>query len=140
MFIKILWVIQLLWGLSFIKESFNFIVSSYSVLWYNSHFHKKMHAGDQIKKILFPYKLYFTKHIGSVIACSFMSAFFNVFDTIFDLVRGNHMNQNNTILANLDCFFDLVRSEAMPYISITGNTYCNAARYCQYLCQQSSVL
>ncbi len=28
----------------------------------------------------------------------------------------------------------------MPYIAITGNSYCNAARYCQYLCELSNVL
>lgn len=69
-----------------------------------------------------------------------MSTFFNVFDAIFDLVRGGKINRGNTICDNLDCFFDLVRSEAMPYIAITGNSYCNAARYCQYLCELSNVL
>lgn len=28
----------------------------------------------------------------------------------------------------------------MPYIAITGNSYCNAARYCQYLGELSPVL
>lgn len=139
-FLKILWVIQFVWGLNFIKESFNFIVSSYAVLWYNHHFSKDQGFTDQLCNIFFPYRILVTKHLGSVIACSFMSAFFNIFDTIFDLARGSNVNEDNTICANLDCFFDLVRSEAMPYIAITGNTYCNAARYCQYLCEQSNVL
>lgn len=69
-----------------------------------------------------------------------MSTFFNVFDTIFDLARGGKVNKGNTVCDNLDCFFDLVRSDAMPYVAITGNSYCNAARYCQYLCELSSVL
>lgn len=115
-------------------------MSSYAVLWYNNDFHKDLSLTDQLSKIVFPYRLLVTKHLGSVIACSFMSAFFNIFDTIFDLARGSEVNDTNTICANLDCFFDLVRSEAMPYIAITGNTYCNAARYCQYLCDQSKVL
>lgn len=69
-----------------------------------------------------------------------MSTFFNIFDAIFDLVRGGKINRGNTICDNLDCFFDLVRSDAMPYTAITGNSYCNAARYCQYLCELSNVL
>lgn len=127
--------------MTFIKETFNFIVSSYAVLWYSNHFSNSQSLKDKLTGLVYPYKLLITKHLGSVIACSFMSAFFNIFDTIFDLARGSHANENdNTVCANLDCFFDLVRSEAMPYIAITGNTYCNAARYCQYLCEQSTVL
>ena len=98
-----------------------------------------MNMKDQLFTILSPYKFLVTKHFGSVIACSFMSSFFNIFDTIFDLARGSSFNKMGSICANLDCFFDLVRSEAMPYIAITGNTYCNAARYCQYLCDQSMI-
>jgi hypothetical protein len=52
-----------------------------------------------------------------------MSAFFNIFDTIFDLARGNKVNRGNTVCDNLDCFFDLVRSEAMPYVAVTGNFF-----------------
>ena len=69
-----------------------------------------------------------------------MSTFFNVFDAIFDLARGSKINDKNTICANIDCFFDLVRSDAMPYIAISGISYCNAARYCQYLCDISNAL
>lgn len=42
-----------------------------------------------------------------------------------------------------DCLrktFDLVRSDAMAYINLTGNTYCNSARYCEYLCDHSRIL
>lgn len=69
-----------------------------------------------------------------------MTAFFRIFDTIFDLARGKQLHRHNTFCDKLDFFFDLVRSEAMPYISITGNSYCNSARYCEYLCDQSPAL
>jgi len=104
------------------------------VLWYNGDLLQNHSCSEEMTKIIFPYRLLVAKHLGSVIACSFMSTFFNVPDTIFDLVRGGKINRGNTVCDNLDCFFDLVRSDAMPYIAITGNTYCNAARYCQYLC------
>jgi len=82
-----LWLIQLIWGFNFLKQSFNFIVSTYSVLWYDgligSH-HSKGQEPDAKKgqpsankhpfmtTFIFPYKLFITKHIGSVIACAFM--------------------------------------------------------------------
>lgn len=28
----------------------------------------------------------------------------------------------------------------MAYINLTGNSYCNSARYCEYLCDQSRIL
>lgn len=36
--------------------------------------------------------------------------------------------------------FDLVRSDAFAYINLTGNPYCNSARYCEYLCDKSHIL
>ena len=36
--------------------------------------------------------------------------------------------------------FELVRSDAMAYINLTGNPYCNSARYCEYICLQSLLL
>jgi hypothetical protein len=110
-FLKFLWIIQFVWGMQFIKESFNYIVSSHAILWYNNYLVKTDNISRVFKYIWYPYKLLVTKHFGSVVACSFMSAFFNIFDTIFDLARGSRVNEkDNTICANLDCFFDLVRS------------------------------
>ncbi len=37
----------------------------------------------------------------------------------------------------LDSFFSLVRTDAMAYINLTGLSYCNSARYCDFLCSSS---
>jgi hypothetical protein len=124
-------MIQAVWGFNFLKESFNFIVSGYSTLWYY----------DQIEgNMITPYRNYITKHLGSVIACAFMTGFFALADAIFDLVRGAHHAHDNAICDACTSFFDLVRSEAMAYINLWGNPYCNSARYCEYLCDKSTVL
>lgn len=36
-----------------------------------------------------------------------------------------------------DSLFDLVRSDAMAYINLSGLPYCNSARYCEFLCSNS---
>ena len=126
-----MWAIQALWGFHFIKESFNFIISGYTAHWYYG----------ELKNIsiLTPYGILLTKHLGSVIACAFMTGFFNTFDTLFDIVRGFGFHTN---IAFNWCsnFFDLVRSDAMAHINIWGNPYCNSARYCEYLCSKSLAL
>ena len=35
---------------------------------------------------------------------------------------------------------DLVRSDSMAYIYLTGNPFCNSARFCGYLCRQSVLI
>lgn len=36
-------------------------------------------------------------------------------------------------------FFDLVRSDSMAFIHLTGLPYCNASRYCEFLSTNSPV-
>ena len=33
--------------------------------------------------------------------------------------------------------WDLVRSDAMALVALTGDSYCNSARYCEYLCSKT---
>lgn len=77
-----------------------------------------------------------------------MTGFFTVGDYIFDLIKPRVTQSKD------DCYkkchgklcspckkvFDLVRSDAMAYINITGNPYCNSARYCEYLSDNSGCL
>lgn len=77
-----------------------------------------------------------------------MTGFFSLGDYIFDLIKPNGKSNDQGCYAtcfDTVCFpctkiFDLVRSDAMAYINIAGNPYCNAARYCQYLSDKSVVL
>lgn len=103
------------------------------------------------------------KHFGSVVGGSFMIGFFTLFDYVLDIFKARE--PDNTVYAGSpnqvnpnqgkgcyarfwdSCFCrpcrkvnDLVRSDAMAYIHIAGNPYCNAARYCQYLSENSVVL
>lgn len=90
-----------------------------------------------------------TKHFGSVIGGSFMTGFFTVGDYIFDLIKpketrgraaGGCANLFNKSCSCCTKVFDLVRSDAMAYINLTGNPYCNSARYCEYLCDKSMIM
>jgi hypothetical protein len=72
-----------------------------------------------------------------------MNGWFAVPDFIFDCVRGEDHQEEESgcgrCLNAVDDFFDLVRSDAMAYVYLTGNPYCNSSRYCEYLCQHSSI-
>ena len=93
-----------------------------------------------------PVKYLFLKNFGSVIASSFMTGWFTVPDYIFDTIRsdappaeGQQVSTCKKCLNNVDDFFDLVRSDCMCYIYLTGNPYCNSARYCEFLCGESAI-
>jgi len=83
------------------------------------------------------------KHLGSVIACSFMTAFFGLADFIFDsLIPDCDHNTGNPIFKCCICFagyFDLTRSDSMAFVYLTGNAYCNSARYCEYVVNKSEL-
>ena len=86
------------------------------------------------------------KHLGSVIGGSFIIAFFTFFDFIFDFFKPDPNSDINSCYPkcyNFVCshsIFDLVRTDALAYINLTGNPYCNSARYCEYLCKRSAIL
>lgn len=93
-----------------------------------------------------PFRVFLYKHFGSVVAGSFMTGFFSLGDMIFDMLKPsptmgpNHCctKTHKTLCAPCHKVFDLVRSDAMGYIYLSGNPYCNSARYCEYLCDNSA--
>ena len=36
--------------------------------------------------------------------------------------------------------FELVRSDALAFVNLSGNPYCNSSRYCEYLCEKSLLM
>lgn len=139
-------IIQAIWGLSFLKEacnlchnSVNFLVSGNAVNWY--------YGKDELT-CMHPMRVLVCKHLGSVIGGSFMTGFFTIGDYIFDLIKPSISSpptscyrKTHTKCCNpFKKVFDLVRSDAMAYIHITGNPYCNSARYCEYLCDNSAAV
>ena len=96
--------------------------------------------------LFLPLKFLITKHIGSVIASSFLTGWFTAPDYVFDTLRsdapppeGQEVSKCKMCLNSVDDFFDLVRSDCMCFIYVTGNPYCNSARYCEFLCGQSAI-
>lgn len=110
----------------------NFCVSGEAVEWYHGN----------VCKCCNPLFLLFTKHFGSVIACAFMTGFFSFFDFILDVLlpTSSRTNSNKCIgcCGSFVSYYNLVRSDAMGFVYLSGNAYCNAARYCEYLCDKST--
>jgi len=75
------------------------------------------------------FKLLLFKHLGSVVAASFINGFLFVPDMILDIFR---VFCDFTISV-----FDLVRSDALAYIALLGSPFCNSAMYCEYLGKES---
>lgn len=75
------------------------------------------------------------KHLGSVIACAFMNAFFGIADFIFDALIPELPNENGcyNCINKFAAYFDLARSDALTIVYVSGNAYCNSARYCEYI-------
>jgi hypothetical protein len=87
-----------------------------------------------------PLKFLITKNFGSVVAGSFMNGFFSFFDLIFDLLRPDPHSTFECYNQVYSCafrkigdFFNLVRADAFAYIALSGNPYCNASRYCEFI-------
>lgn len=77
-----------------------------------------------------------------------MTGFFSFFDFVFDFLKPSSAADSNGCyyrFYNCCCIccvtlFDLVRSDAMAFINLTGNPFCNSARYCEYLCDRSTIM
>lgn len=77
-----------------------------------------------------------------------MTGFFSIFDYIFDFLKpeteenpdGCYTNCFNSACGLCLKVFELVRSDSMAYINLAGNPYCNSARYCEYICDQSLLM
>jgi hypothetical protein len=90
----------------------------------------------------YPFKLQVKYNVGSVIACSFITSFFAIFDLLFDIFKPSSRESTYGCCCNYLCGFflriwDLVRSDAMSFVILSGNPICNSARYCEYLCHKS---
>jgi hypothetical protein len=98
--------------------------------------------------LFYQFKLLLGKHFGSVVGGSFMTGFFSIGDFIFDFLKPDE-NANPDSCYNScyqcackPCFsiYDLVRSDAMAFINMTGNPFMNSARYCEFLCDRSIIM
>jgi hypothetical protein len=113
----------------------NFCVSGNAVHWF---FEESRPEDHHVKKsVFYPAKLLVMKHFGSVIAGSFMTGFLAAFDMIFDFLRPSENRQNPSTydkIFGVACgccvrIFDFVRSDALAFINLAGNPYCNSSRY-----------
>lgn len=68
-----------------------------------------------------------------------MEAFLFVFDYIFDIARSDccDCGSENKCVSYIDSCLDLTRTDAMAFIVLTGNPYCNSSRYCELLCYKA---
>lgn len=128
--LSIFQIIQLIWGTMFLKEAFNYIISAEAVEWY----YRKPSACTNATFTLV------CKHLGSVIACAFMNAFFGIADFIFDALIPPMDDSNNCYYCfnRFAGFFDLARSDSLTVVYLSGNAYCNSARYAEYITNKSS--
>jgi hypothetical protein len=87
---------------------------------------------------IYPLGLLLSKHLGSVIACSFMTGFFTLFDLVFDMVRPVSTENCYAGCFKVACGWihylgDLVRSDGLTLVGLTGDSYWIAARYSEYV-------
>ena len=116
----------------------NFCVSTQAVNWYF----------EKDEGFCYGFQLLLCKHLGSVIGGAFMTGFFSVEDFIFDFIKPDeNANPDGCYTKCYGCLcklcigiFDLVRSDAMAFMSLTGNPFCNSSRYCEYLCDRSIIM
>lgn len=71
-----------------------------------------------------------------------MTGFFVVGDFIFDLLKATDCCHTILRTCCMPCLklFELVRSDSLSYIHISGIPFCNSARTCEYLCNNSMIL
>lgn len=125
-------IIQLIWGTMFLKEAFNYLISAEAVEWY---YGKGSACGNGVFTLV-------CKHLGSVIACAFMNAFFGLADFIFDALIPSYDEEDNICfywINRFAGFFDLARSDSLTLVYLSGNAYCNSARYSEYLSVKSRI-
>ena len=77
-----------------------------------------------------------------------MTGFFSIGDFLLDFIKPDENANPDGCYARCYkcscslCFliFDLIRSDAMAFINLTGNPFCNSSRYCEYLCDRSVIM
>ena len=91
-----------------------------------------MKKGGGLCTIPEAWKMLILKHLGSVIGGSFIVLFEFIPDFITDLFRGFQSPEGGCCGA-----LDLAISDALAYVALVGNPYCNSAKYCEYLTYES---
>ena len=133
-------IIECIWGMQFLKDTcnyfhklVNFFISGNATEWYANQ-------GDEANFCI-PVIRFFKYNFGSVVGGSFLNAFFNFIDFLYETLRcypdgccGVCAPCCNFFSNICGCFFDLVRNDAYAYVNLTGIPYCNAARNCEVLC------
>lgn len=126
-FWEILNILELIWGLSFLRDAFNFCVSGGAADWYWNRPNKT--------SCYAPYQRLLCKHWGSVVGGSFLNAFLTIPRLIVELFVCHPQtccSGLGTTCYNscswFSCLFDLVRSDAYSYINLSGIPFCNSAR------------
>jgi hypothetical protein len=119
----------------FILNLVNFIVSGLAVQWYTKSDENGCISFFRIVK----------NHFGSIVAGSFLNAFFGLFDFIFESLRCYPEGPCNACAACCkpiyDCFgnfLELIRTDVYAYINLTGIAYCEAARNCEKICNRNA--
>lgn len=120
-------ILELIWGIQFLRDAFHFCVSGNATEWYWKR--------DSFTNCYNPYRRLICYHWGSVVAGSFFNAFFLIPSMIADTFRcypNTFCSKAGKTCANR-CFcykflFDLVRTDVYPYINFTGLSYCEAAK------------
>ena len=84
------------------------------------------------------------RHWGSVVGGSFLNAFFEIPTFIVELLVCHPeacLSKAGTFCRNMcnpfTCFFEIVRTDAYSYINLSGIPFCNSARNCSHLCENS---
>jgi hypothetical protein len=112
----------------------NFCVSGAAISWY---FHFPPDQCQIIRRML-------RFHLGSVLAAAFMTGVFWLPDLLLDLLRprndqGLYGRCFGCAFGWLNSLFQLVRSDALAYVNLASMSYCDSARFCEFLCRNSTM-
>ena len=74
--------------------------------------------------------------MGSIFAAAFINSFMLIPAAIYDTIR-NCGDAKFTQANCLSAVMDMVRSDALTFVALTGVPYCNSAKYCDYFWYES---
>lgn len=116
----------------FVFHLVNFCISGNAINWY---FGRPKACCQPLARVI-------RFHFGSVVGGAFMVGFFGIGDFIFTLFKPESYTTTYgkcyfALFGWLTSLFELVRSDAMAYINLTGLPYCNASRFCEFLCNNT---
>lgn len=136
-FLGVLNVIELIWGLRFLRDAFNYCVSGNAADWYWGP--QLFDSQAKVSNIRWSTSFHrlITKNWGSVAGGSFINAFFEIPSLLLELVVCHKKTccsrLGETCDSRCSCFSfisDLVRTDAYAFIHFSGLGFCTAAREC----------